>query len=69
MLTVDLRMHGAKNVGHYQATSTSIGIEFHILAVGSSTNTIESNGTLNRSVDALDCHANNTPLVVRQVHQ
>lgn len=65
MLEIDLRMHGAEDVGNYQATSTSVGVEFYVLAVGSSTNTIESDRTLDCSVDTLDSDSDDAPLVVR----
>jgi hypothetical protein len=69
MLNIDLRMHGAKDVGHYQAASTSVGVKLYVLAAGKSTNTVEGNRTLNCGVNALDGNSDNTPLVVRQVNQ
>ena len=57
-------MHGAKNVGDYQSTSTGVGIELYVLAFRSGANTIESNRTLDCGVDALDCDSDNAPLVL-----
>ena len=65
MLNVDLRMHSAKDIGHYQATSTSVGVKLYVLAAGKSTNTVKSNRTLDCGVDALDSNSDNAPLVVR----
>lgn len=65
MLNIDLRMHSAKDIGDYQSTSTSVGVKLYILAVGSGTNTVESDRTLDCGVDTLDSDSNDTPLVVR----
>lgn len=65
----ELGMHCTKDIGDYQSPSTGIGIELDVLAIRSSANTVESDRTLNCSVDAFHCYTDDAPLVVRQVYK
>jgi hypothetical protein len=65
----NLRMHCAENVGDDQPTSTGAGVKLYVLAVWGRSNTVKRNRTLNRGVDALDCDADNAPLVVREIYK
>lgn len=62
-------MHCAENVGDDQPTSTGAGVKLYVLAVWGCSNTVKRNRTLNRGVDALDCDADNAPLVVREIYK
>lgn len=57
-------MHGAKNVGDDQPAGTGIGIKLSVFAVWSGANPVESNGTLDRGIDAFDNNSNDAPLII-----
>lgn len=61
---MSLRMHGTKDVGHYQATRTSVGVELRVSAVWSSANPVKGDRTLNCGVDTPDNDFNKTPVAV-----
>jgi hypothetical protein len=69
MSDFDLRMHGSKDIGNYQPTGAGVGIKLYVLAVGSGTNTVESDRTLDSGIDAFDSDSNDAPLVLRKIYE